>query len=270
MKKFAARLNDTENEKKFEKLSNKLTGILLDKYWINPVPGPINRQTLFSTLLYHRIIPDSEINIAVDSLIKATADGPSGHFSTGIFGTKYILETLSKTGNVNSVFKIVNSISYPGWGYMIHRGATTIWETWKESDNVYSNCHPMFGSVSEWCFKWLAGIRPDPYFPGFKNFIIAPSIPDGLEYVNCSYLSPYGIINSNWKTFGKEKQVFEITIPSRCIAAVRLPVTQQQELTLVEKNGNDSYFPFRDGPSYMIYELGPGEYTITVASRNNN
>jgi alpha-L-rhamnosidase len=37
---------------------------------------------------------------------------------------------------------------------MLDRGATTLWETWKESDNVYSNCHPMFGSVDEWILKY--------------------------------------------------------------------------------------------------------------------
>ena len=58
---------------------------------------------------------------------------------------------------------------------MIDRGATTIWETWKESDNVYSNCHPMFGSVSEWFYRWLGGIQPDPENPGFRKFIISLS-----------------------------------------------------------------------------------------------
>jgi alpha-L-rhamnosidase len=43
---------------------------------------------------------------------------------------------------------------FPGWLHMIERGATTLWETWKESDDVYSNCHPMFGSVDEWILKY--------------------------------------------------------------------------------------------------------------------
>ena len=163
MKTFASYMDDFEHEKQFEKLANKLITIILDKFWDVPVTNPINKQTLFATLLYHNIIPENEIDVAVDSLL-ASLSRPTGHFSTGIFGTKYILEALSKTGNSRIVYDIVNSTSYPGWGHMIDQGATTIWETWKESDNIYSNCHPMFGSVSEWFYRWLGGIRPNIIF----------------------------------------------------------------------------------------------------------
>jgi alpha-L-rhamnosidase len=125
----------------------------------------------------------------------------------------------------------VDSRMYPGWGFMIERGATTIWETWKESDNIYSNCHPMFGSVSEWLYRWLAGIRPNPDHPGFERFSIAPSLPVGLDHVNCSYHSPFGEIVSNWRNEGTGKQLFEITIPGVSSAMVWLPATGKQTIT---------------------------------------
>ena len=50
--------------------------------------------------------------------------------------------------------RIVLHRGFPGWRHMLERGATTLWETWKESDDVYSNCHPMFGSVDEWILKY--------------------------------------------------------------------------------------------------------------------
>ena len=266
MKRFAILMDDQENKEHFGQLANELSKNLLDKFWQKPVPGPINRQTLFSTLLYHDIIPEDEQDAAIDSLVKVLAAGPSGHFTTGIFGTKYILEALSSTENVNTVYNIVNSRHYPGWGYMIDRGATTIWETWKESDNIYSNCHPMFGSVSEWLYRWLAGIRPDPDYPGFEKFIIAPSLPAGLDYIKCSYHSPFGEIVSNWRNEGTGKQLFEITIPGGSNALVRLPASGHQTISLAEKSGNDSYSPERDGKNHIQFELGPGEYTISVAN----
>ena len=170
MKLFSSLMNDKLNEKKYNNLSQKLEKIIKAKFWDQPVKGEINRQTLFSSLLYHNIIPNNEIEAAKDSLLKAVENGPSAHFSTGIFGTKYILETLSKHISPEAVFNVVNSTEYPGWGYMIDQGATTIWETWKESDNYFSNSHPMFGVVTEWYYRWLGGIRPDPKHPGFKEF----------------------------------------------------------------------------------------------------
>jgi len=268
MKRFAMLMDDQENEKHFGQLANELNKNLLDMFWRKPVPGPINRQTLFSTLLYHNIIPENEQDAAIDSLFKALQAGPSGHFTTGIFGTKYILEALSAAENVNTIYNVVNSRIYPGWGYMIDRGATTIWETWKESDNIYSNCHPMFGSVSEWLYRWLAGIRPNPEYPGFEKFIIAPNLPAGLDHVKCSYHSPFGEIVSNWRNEGTGKQVFEIAIPGGSSALVRLPVGEHQKIILTEKNGQDSYTPVRDGANHSFFELGPGAYTISVENSN--
>ena len=268
MKKFAILMDDQDNEEHFGELADELSKNLLDGFWRKPVPGPINRQTLFSTLLYHNIIPEDEQDAAVDSLFKALKTGPSGHFTTGIFGTKYILEALSATENVNTVYDIVDSRNYPGWGYMIDRGATTIWETWKESDNIYSNCHPMFGSVSEWLYRWLAGIRPDPEYPGFEKFIIAPTLPAGLDYVKCSYHSPFGEIVSNWRKEGTGKQVFEITIPGESNAMVRLPASEHQIIILTKSSSQDSYSPRRDGANHSLFELGPGEYSISVEDLN--
>jgi alpha-L-rhamnosidase len=263
MKRFAMLMDDPGQADRFGSLEDEITNNLLDLFWRRAVPGPVNRQTLFATLLYHDVIPEKEQEAAVDSLVKALETGPSGHFTTGIFGTKYILDALSSTGNLNTVFKVVNSASFPGWGHMIDRGATTLWETWKESDNVYSNCHPMFGSVSEWMFRWLAGIRPLPDHPGFERFVLAPSLPDGLDHVACSYHSPFGEIVSNWRKEGAGT-VFEITIPEGSSARVRLPVSEHQEIKLTELRGQDFYTPERDGADHVVFALGPGAFTISA------
>ena len=263
MEAFALLMDDSDHAEHFRNLACELTNNLLDLFWRRAVPCPINRQTLFATLLYHDIIPEKEKDAAVDSLVKALEADPSGHFTTGIFGTKYILDALSATGNVNIVFRVVNSRLFPGWGHMIDRGATTLWETWKESDDVYSNCHPMFGSVSEWMFRWLAGIRPHPDHPGFERFILAPSLPEGLDHVACSYHSPLGEIVSNWRRKGTGT-VFEITIPAGSSALVRLPISDQQEITLTERRGRDLCQPERDGAEHVKFELGPGVYTISA------
>lgn len=263
MKRFASIVGDLEHEIQFGKLTEKLTAIILDRFWKLPVANPINKQTLFATLLYYNIIPENETGIAADSLLNYLSN-PASHFTTGIFGTKYILEALSKTGNINTVYKIVNSTLNPGWGYMIDRGATTLWETWKESDDIYSNCHPMFGSVSEWFYKWLAGIRPDPDYPGFEKFILNPSLPEGLSHINGSYNSPFGEIVSNWENYGIEKQKFEIAIPNGSSALVILPVSEQQKITFSENSSSKLFSYKRVDKKHCSFELPSGEYTILV------
>ena len=262
MKIFASVMRDAEYELKYSKLAEKLKNTLITEFWRKPVTGEINRQTLFATLLYHGVIPEVEIDAAKDSLFKAVKNGPSGHFNTGIFGTKYILETLSEYTNPDNVFNIVNSTSFPGWGFMIESGATTIWETWKESDDTYSNCHPMFGSVTEWFYRWLAGIRPDPGNPGFEKFIVGPSTPDGLEFVNCTYDSPRGKIISNWKKLEQGTIVYEFVIPSKSRAIIILPLHPSEKFAIKLENRNLNK---TEKMSSGNFELGEGEYVVTVS-----
>ena len=202
---------------------------------------------------------------AKDSLQSAINDGPAGHFNTGIFGTKYILEAASKYLSPQVVFNIINSTEYPGWGHMIDRGATTIWETWKESDDVYSNCHPMFGTVTEWYYRWFGGIRPDPENPGFKKFFLAPATPDGLEYVKSSYRSPHGLIVSNWKRENENTYQYQLTIPEGTVATVNLPKSSAQEIEVTLKPVHIDLNTIEDLQTGK-FTLGGGEYTLKVSS----
>jgi alpha-L-rhamnosidase len=267
MQKFASLMGDKEKENKYRQLSDRLVTKVKAKFWDRPVNEEINRQTLFSTLLYHGIVPADEKGAAMDSLLNAVRNGPSGHFNTGIFGTKYILETISEFISPDSVFEIVNSTTYPGWGYMINQGATTIWETWQESDNTFSNCHPMFGTVTEWYYRWLGGIRPDPESPGFKEFTLAPSIPKRLEYVNCTYNSPHGKIVSNWRREKEGHYQYEMTIPGSSIANVILSLNQYQKIEIKRKHGNIESKKI-EGLQTGRFKLSGGEYIITVSKKN--
>jgi alpha-L-rhamnosidase len=267
MSTFASVMGDKPGEKKYEQLAIKLKKLVKTEFWDQAVKEQINRQTLFSTLLYHGIVPENEIDAAKDSLLNALKNGPSGHFNTGIFGTKYVLETLSEHISPNAVFDIVNSTAYPGWGFMIDQGATTIWENWKESDNTYSNCHPMFGTVTEWYYRWLGGIRPDPENPGFESFILAPSTPEGLEFVNCSYHSPNGQIVSNWKKEKEGTYCYQMKIPQGSRAQIILPLTQEQKITIESKDENFTFENIK-GIESGNFQLGGGGYQITVSNKN--
>jgi len=261
MKSFAHLMNDQENVRKFGDLEAELSKKLLARFWYKPVPDPINRQTLFATLLYYNLIPEAEKKRGADSLLLAVINGINAHFTTGIFGTKYILEALSQAGYADQVYGIINSRVFPGWGFMIGKGATTIWETWKESDNTYSNCHPMFGTVSEWFYRWPGGIREFPEFPGFKKFILAPFIPKDLNFVNCSYATPYGIITSNWKKTNVDTVRFDFEIPMGCEATVTLPFNKFSKISLTRISSNNSTVSTLKSVTIL---LKTGKYQIVV------
>ena len=263
MEQFATLMNDSEGEAQYRQLAEKLKTIIRKEYWEKPVKGKINRQTLFASLLYYDIVTPEEAASAVDSLMKSVNSAPAGHFTTGIFGTKYILEAISEYLSPDKVFEIVNSTEYPGWGHMIDQGATTIWETWKESDNVYSNCHPMFGSVSEWFYRWLGGIRPDPGFPGFTKFHLAPCTPENLDHVNCTYHSPEGKIVSNWKKENSQCTYY-FKIPAGLTAMVNIQVSPTQTVSLTKTDDPGFQSGTIAGLQSGKFDLKEGHYQVII------
>ena len=91
------------------------------------------------------------------------------HPSTGFLGTYYLLPILSQYGQHELAYTVASQKTYPSWGYMVEKGATTIWELWNsdtEGPSMNSRNHFALGSVGEWFYAMLAGIRPDSEIPG--------------------------------------------------------------------------------------------------------
>lgn len=263
MKEFAAMMDDRMNEEKFARLEDAIRNELFEKFWKNPDSDlqKVNKQTLYAALLVSGVIPENEKQAVIDLLVAAVNEGENGHFTTGIFGTYFILEALSQVGLTQMVFDIVNSPEFPGWGYMVEQGATTLWETWKESDNVYSNCHPMFGSVSGWFFRWLGGIQQDVNSTGYKHFYITPQTPEGLSFVKTAYKTPYGFIRSDWNIKVNGELVYRIAIPKGTTAVFKTKATKNSEVTVfTDSKGVKDKLNLADG--FYVKTLESGEYEI--------
>jgi alpha-L-rhamnosidase len=191
-------------------------------------------------------------------------DGP--RLSTGIFGTQYLLEELSRNGHSDQAFALATRNTFPSWGWMLENGATTLWEHWAESDNTYSHNHPMFGSISGWFFRWLGGIQPAPEAVGFDRIVICPQVVAGLDWVRCSHRSIRGLIESNWIASPKELQ-FTIVIPPGAVAVVELPAQNGDVLTeggkpLSETEGIET---LESDPASFKMQVGSGRYQFTIS-----
>ena len=137
----------------------------------------------------------------------------------GILGSKYIPRVLADYGYADDAFEIITQKEFPGWGWTVVQGATSLWENWngKGSQN-----HIMFGDISAWMYKYLAGIKPQITTPGFKKFVIEPCFVKKLDWVKCSYQSPYGVIQSSWQR-ADNGIVCEFAIPENSSADIILP-----------------------------------------------
>jgi alpha-L-rhamnosidase len=179
---------------------------------------------------YLGLVPAEEQQRALAVLVRDIEDTHAGHLTTGIFGTKFMLHALADSGRADVAFRIVNQSTFPGWGYMLENGATTLWEHWEFSDNTYSHNHPMFGSVSEWFYKVLAGINPAPDAVGFDKIIIRPQPVGDLNWVKASYDSAHGKVVSEWSWAAGQFKL-HVQVPVGATATVILPAKEGTPVT---------------------------------------
>jgi alpha-L-rhamnosidase len=150
---------------------------------------------------------------------------------TGFFATEHLLPLLADHGQAELAYDLLLSESCPGWLYQVQRGATTTWERWDalrpdgtvnedrmSSDNMVSFNHYAFGSVGEFYYRYILGIRP--LAPGFSKVLVAPVPDPRLQHAKGSYTSRAGLIRSAWK-YQKDRIVFDVAVPAP--AEIRLP-----------------------------------------------
>ena len=82
------------------------------------------------------------------------------------------MESLVENGLGQIVYDAVNHIEFPGWGYMIDQGATTVWEGWSLATKVEEwNNHiyhaeesmTMLAGVGRFFYESIAGIQEPPH-----------------------------------------------------------------------------------------------------------
>jgi alpha-L-rhamnosidase len=200
------------------------------------------------------LVPPLHKKAVFNRLVEVIMNENSGHFDTGIFGTRLVLNLLTDHGRADVAFAMMNQKTFPSFGWQIERGATTMWENWNGHG---SHNHAMFASVCHWFYRSLAGIRPDPKCPGFKHILIQPHAAGELSFAEARYQSIHGEILSSWKA---ESGRFDltVTIPPNCAATVVLPTGDSRKVRVPSGLKVKS---FKGG---MACEIGSGTYDFRV------
>ncbi|ULB33090.1 MULTISPECIES: alpha-L-rhamnosidase [Proteiniphilum] len=196
-----------------------------------------------------------------ENIVRKTELDFDSHVSTGVLGIQHLMRGLTQHGNVDLAYKIATNTSYPSWGYMIEKGATTIWELWNgdtADPAMNSGNHVMLlGDLLIWYYEDLAGIKNYPGSVAYKKLLMEPKFPEGLSHVKASYRSVYGEIKSEWLKEGSSFS-WEITIPANTSAIVRLP----QEIIIIQPEGN-GIRKVNETDSGLVIELGSGAYRLS-------
>jgi len=273
MARLAGVLGRREDAAKYTALGERIRGAFAGRV-LKPAAdrGTAPTQSGQVLAIHSGLLAPPDRAAAVQWVLNDIRGPQNGHLSTGIFGTKFALDLLSAEGHAQTVFDTVRQEAYPGWGYMLANGATTLWEHWALSENTYSHNHPMFGSISEWFFKWLGGIQPDPDAVGFDRIVIRPQLVDGLQWVRSSYRSVRGEIVSNWSRT-EDAVEWQITVPVNASATIFLPANSLDQIeegrtALVPARRADGVRDARLDGRHAVFTVGSGAYRFVARQRN--
>ncbi|MDG0812967.1 alpha-L-rhamnosidase-related protein [Cohnella rhizosphaerae] len=126
------------------------------------------------------MVPDGFVGKAVEGLL-AAIERKGRRLDTGIYGTRYLMDVLADHGHIDLALALLTQPEYPGFGYQIGQGATTLWEQWSEKGGMHSHDHAMFGGVGASFYTRLGGI--EPLSPGYETIRIRPRAPASLDWV---------------------------------------------------------------------------------------
>ncbi len=204
------------------------------------------------------MVPEEYRQAVADNLIQTIIIPNKGHVSCGVIGMNWLMRELSRMGRGDVAMLLASNTTYPSWGYMIDKGATTIWELWNgdTASKRMNSCNHvmMLGDVITWMYRDLAGFNPGK--AGYKEIILRPdfSIPD-LDSIDASYMTPYGLLESNWNKDYHHLN-WEVEIPCNTTALVYIPTTDKKAVKadgakFVKVEGNSS-----------VWRVGSGKYSF--------
>jgi len=241
-------------------------------------------QTAYLLALKLGLFPNDEArNKGITFLTQKIANN-GDKLSTGFIGTGTLNQTLSQWGASNTAYNLLLQRGNPSWIYSIDQGATTIWERWnsytleKGFQDVSMNSfnHYSYGAVSEWMYRFVAGIETDEATPGFKHFILQPTpdtrvtLPQGQERITsaeATYKSYYGDIKSAWVMKSDGNLAYTATVPANTTATLYLPLKGEKDVvyegTKPAKNAKGVKFVKRENGK-EVYELTSGSYSFEV------
>ncbi len=203
--KAAAVLGRKEDAEYYDDMAEKVKAAIKLKYFTSEGKLKIDTQTALVLALYFGLVPENHVEEARKDLLRRLTED-NMHLTTGFLGVSYLCPTLSVNGFTREAYTLFLNEDYPSWLYEVNHGATTFWERWNSvlEDGHLSNTgmnslnHYAFGSIVEWMYEYMFGLRVLAGGEGFRRFTLSPAPNSHFEYAKMTFESPMGKIESSW------------------------------------------------------------------------
>jgi alpha-L-rhamnosidase len=269
---------------RYAKLAQEIRAVI-NKKWLDLKTGHYASKSQTSEIiaLALDIVPPEHKQQLIDNIAKTIREADGGKLRVGHVGLPGFMESLVENGLGEIVYEAVNHTEFPGWGYMIDQGATTIWESWGMLKGGYhaEESMTMLAGVGRLFYESIAGIQEPSYYgtrkfgPGYANFQIKPHALGDLKHAEASIKTVRGIISSSWKRT-KNSFVLEIEIPVNSTAKVSVPTLGLNAVAITEggkavwKNnfyvdGVAGVAKARQDVDGVTFDIGSGRYRFEMS-----
>ena len=234
-------------------------------------------QTAQAMAIFFGLVPEKAIGNVSFYLERDLLDHHNNHLTTGIIGTKYLMPALTETGRSDMAYDLAVQTTYPSWGYMLEKGATTIWELWQDNNRpaMNSHDHPALGSVGAWFYQALGGIDQQAGTEAYGHLRIAPQMVKDLRWASASISTVRGLVATSW-SHDESQTTVELTVPVNCDSEIVIPENpQRSESKLLEGDrvvwekeayvpGDDGLFDVRKEGHNFTVKAGSGHYAFRL------
>ena len=266
MERAAKRLNKPEDAKFFAEQADRLRTIFNNAFF-DPATNTYQSKTQCAYLLplTFGLVPEEHKQAVIAKLVEDIMVKNEGHLSVGLIGMQWLMQTLTECGQPEVAWTIASQTTRPSWGYMISKGATTIWERWNgDTARPTMNSEALLiqaGNLDAWFYQTLAGINYDREQPGFKHIILRPYPLGDLTWVKAHLDSSYGRIASHWERKG-DHFTWNIAVPANTTATVYVPAHSAESVSESGKPASkaDGVRFLRMEKDRAVFEIGSGKY----------
>ena len=264
--RYARILGMPEDERRFATEADRLMRGLNERFYRKDLAQYDNGSaTSFILPLAFDMVAQGERNRVMAHLVEKITKENGGHGSHGLVGGQWVNRVLTRYGHGDVAYLMATQTTYPSLGYMVERGATTIWELWNgdtADPSMNSGNHVMLvGDLVTWLYEDVAGIAPDEDEPGFHHVLMRPTPVGDLKSARASHRSAYGLISSEWKRDGAALSL-DVTVPANSTATVYVPSDDAAAVT--ESAGPAAQAEgvrfLRSESAAAVFEIGSGTY----------
>lgn len=179
-----------------------------------------NSQTSQAIAIFFDVLDNGEKAVAFKRLLEIIHD-EGDHISSGYVGNRVIFHVLSMYGESELAYKMITRPDFPSYGYLLEKGATSLWEMFLKEPAGSLN-HHFFGDISNWFISKIAGLTVNPHRRNPCEVNVKPNFISALSYAHAYYTTPKGIVDVRWER-KDENIIIKIEAPESISGKIILP-----------------------------------------------